>query len=90
MSIKLFLKSSMKYFRVLSNYTARILGTWASNAKTPKPETNIEFLQPCPFVAADALLEVGAVVTSAVVSLDEDLPQTDTSVSFSTCQDTHC
>jgi hypothetical protein len=40
---------------------------------------NIEFLQPYPVVAADALLEIGTAVISAVLSLDEHLSQTNTS-----------
>jgi hypothetical protein len=36
---------------------------------------NIEFLQPYPVVAADALLEITTAVISAVLSLDEYLSQ---------------
>jgi hypothetical protein len=38
-------------------------------------------LQPYPVVAADALLEIGTDVISAVLSLDEHLSQINTSVS---------
>jgi hypothetical protein len=42
--------------------------------------SNIEFSQPYPVVAAaDALLEIGTAVISAVLSLDEHLSQTNTS-----------
>jgi hypothetical protein len=40
---------------------------------------NIEFLQPFPVVASDALIEIGTAVISAVLSLDEHLSQTNTS-----------
>jgi hypothetical protein len=38
---------------------------------------NTEFLQPYSVVAADALLEIGTAVISAVLSADEHLSQTD-------------
>jgi hypothetical protein len=38
-------------------------------------DVNIEFLQPYPVVAADALLEIGTATISAVLSLDERLSQ---------------
>jgi hypothetical protein len=53
--------------------------TWTLHAQNDETNHNIEFLQPCPGVAADALLEIGSAVISAVVSLDEHLSQTDTS-----------
>jgi hypothetical protein len=40
---------------------------------------NIEFLQPYPLVATDALFEIGTAVISDVLSLDEHLSQTNTS-----------
>jgi hypothetical protein len=40
---------------------------------------NTEFLQPNPDVAADALIEIITAVISAVLSLDEHMPQTNTS-----------
>jgi hypothetical protein len=49
------------------------------HAQNDETDGNIEFLQPYPAVAADALLEVGAAVISAVLSLDEHLSQTNTS-----------
>jgi hypothetical protein len=58
-----------------------------------KEETNgsIEFLQPYPVVAADALLEIGTAVISAVLSLDEHLSQTDTSCVPKLCyQSVYC
>jgi hypothetical protein len=47
-------------------------------AQNDETNGNIEFLQPYPVVAADALLEIGTVVISAVSSLDEHLSQTNT------------
>jgi hypothetical protein len=45
-----------------------------------KDETkcNIEFSQPYPVFAADALLEIGTAAFSTVLSLDEHVSQTDT------------
>jgi hypothetical protein len=48
-------------------------------AQNDETNGNIEFLQPYPIVAADALLEIGTAVISAVLSLDEHLSQTNTS-----------
>jgi hypothetical protein len=46
-----------------------------------KVNGSIEFLQPYAVVAADAMLEIGATVISVVLSLDEHLSETNTSVS---------
>jgi hypothetical protein len=42
-------------------------------AQNDQTNDNIEFLQPYPVVAADALLEIGTTVISAVLSLDVHL-----------------
>lgn len=42
------------------------------NAQNNETNSNIEFLQPYPFFAAGALLEIGTGVISAVLSLSED------------------
>jgi hypothetical protein len=58
-----------------------------------KDETNgnIEFLQPYPVVAADALLEIGTAIISALLSLDEHLSQTNTSCVTKFCyQSVYC
>jgi hypothetical protein len=48
--------------------------------KTKQPVTdNIEFLQPYPVVAVDALLEISTALNSAVLSFDGHLSQTNTS-----------
>jgi hypothetical protein len=47
--------------------------TWTPWGKNDETNGNIEFLQPYPVVAADALLEIGTAVISAVLSLDEYL-----------------
>jgi hypothetical protein len=47
-------------------------------AQNDETNGNIEFLQPYPVVAAEALLEIGTAVISAVLSLDEHLSQTNT------------
>jgi hypothetical protein len=70
--------------------------------KNHETNGNIEFLQPYPVVAADALVEIGTAVISAVLSLDERLLETNSScvpkfcyqsvyLSYSIlpCQDTH-
>jgi len=43
--------------------------------KEDKTNGNIEFLQPYPVVAADALLEIGTAVIPAFLSFDEHLSQ---------------
>jgi hypothetical protein len=48
-------------------------------AQNDETNGNIEFLQPYPVVAADALLETGTALNSAVLSLDKHLSQTNTS-----------
>jgi hypothetical protein len=48
-------------------------------AQNDETNGNIELLQPYHIVAADALLENGAAVISAVLSLDEHLSHTNTS-----------
>jgi hypothetical protein len=45
---------------------------------TLRIKTCIEFLQPCSFVLADVLLDIGTAVISAVPLLDEHLSQTNT------------
>jgi hypothetical protein len=47
--------------------------------KNDETNGNIEFLQKYPVVAANALLEIGTAVISAVLSLDEHLSQINTS-----------
>jgi hypothetical protein len=49
------------------------------HAQNNKTNSSIEFLQSYPVVEADALLEIGTAVISAVLSLDEHLSQTNTS-----------
>jgi hypothetical protein len=49
------------------------------HSRNDETNGNIEFLQPYPVVAADALLEIGTAVISAGLSLDEHLSQTNTS-----------
>jgi hypothetical protein len=49
------------------------------HAQNEETNGNIELLQPCRVVAADALLEIGTAVILAVFSLDEPLLKTDTS-----------
>jgi hypothetical protein len=43
------------------------------SAQNDETNVSIEFLQPYPVVAADALLEIGTTVISAVLSLDKHL-----------------
>jgi hypothetical protein len=43
----------------------------ALHAQNHEINGNIEFLQPYPTVEADALLQIGTAVISAVLSLDE-------------------
>jgi len=65
--------------------------------------TNIEFLHPNPVVAADALLEIGTTVISALLLLDEHSSHTKNFLRpeillpvgvqlpcLLSCQDTHC
>jgi hypothetical protein len=47
--------------------------TGTPSRKNDETNGNIEFLQPYPVVAADALLEIAVAVISAVFSLDEHL-----------------
>jgi hypothetical protein len=75
------------------------------HAQNDETNGSVEFLQPYPMVAADALLEEGTVVISAVLPLGEHLSQqTDASCvpkfcyqsrllfsySVLSCQVTHC
>jgi hypothetical protein len=47
--------------------------------------SNIEFWQPYPIVAADALLEIGTTVISAVLSLSKHLSHTNTTPVLKLC-----
>jgi hypothetical protein len=47
--------------------------------KTTETNGSIEFLHPYPVIVADALLEIGTAVVSAVSSLDEHLSETNIS-----------
>jgi hypothetical protein len=49
------------------------------HAKNDETNVSIEFLQPYSVVAADALLDIGTAVISAVLSLDEHSSQRNTS-----------
>jgi hypothetical protein len=49
------------------------------HARNDETSGSIEFLQPYPVVAADALFEIGTAVISAILSLDEHLSHTNTS-----------
>jgi hypothetical protein len=55
------------------------------HAQNDETNGNIEFLQPYPVVAADALFEIGTAVISAVLSLDKHLSQTNTSCAPKCC-----
>jgi hypothetical protein len=46
------------------------------HAQNDETNGSIEFLQPYPVVAAETMLEIGTAVISAVLSLDEQLSQT--------------
>jgi hypothetical protein len=52
-----------------------------SHAQNDKTYVNVELLLLYPAVAADALLVIGTAIISAVLSLEEHLSQTNTSVS---------
>jgi hypothetical protein len=53
--------------------------------QTEDTNYSIEFKQPCPVVATDALLDIGMVVISAVLSLDDNLLQTNISCALKFC-----
>jgi hypothetical protein len=55
------------------------------HAQNDETNGSIEFLQSYPVVAADALLEIGTAVISAVLSLDEHLSQTNNSCAPKFC-----
>jgi hypothetical protein len=50
------------------------------HAQNDETNGNIEFLKPYPVVAADALLQIGTAVISAVLSLDEHLSQANNNI----------
>jgi hypothetical protein len=67
---------------------AQCLATgWTTRVRFP---SEAECLQPYPVVAADALLEIGAAVISAVLALDEHLSQTNTSCVSEICYQSIC
>jgi hypothetical protein len=90
------LNNTNKSFRLLGNtsvcfFTYRMLHlkrnlnyyTWTPwRTKWRNKRQYIEFLQAYPIVAADALFEIGMAVIAAVLSLDEHLSLTNTSVSW--------
>jgi hypothetical protein len=62
-----YLKRNLNYF------------TEPLHARNDETNGNIEFLQPYPVVAADALLEISTAVISSGLSLDEHLSKKNTS-----------
>jgi hypothetical protein len=63
--------------------------TWIPS-HTKQNQCNIEFLPPCPIVAADALLEIGTAVISDALSPDEHLSQTNISCVLKCYQSVYC
>jgi hypothetical protein len=59
-------------------------------AQYDETNDNIEFLQPYPVVSANALFEIGTAIISAVFSLDEHFPQTNTSCISKFFFTSHC
>jgi hypothetical protein len=57
---------------------ARNCGTRTLHAKYDEPSSNVEFLQPCPIVAAGILFEVSKALSSTVLSLNDHWLQTNT------------
>jgi hypothetical protein len=100
--ITIFLLGALSLTRLVVGLGANV-STQSLHAPIDESNGNVEFLQPHYVIAADALLETGTDIISAVLPRDEHLSQTNTSCapkccyqsvycSYSVfpCQDMHC